>query len=89
MSEDRIYFYDETEDTQTRYIGFMGESDRFDLAIMKTDRYFGKQFVLNIQSGRFAIIGEDDLDEPGYLEKAFNVSEEDANEIRTLLFEIT
>lgn len=88
MSEERIYLYDETEDTQTRFIGFMGEETRFDLAIMTTERYFGKQLVLNIQSGRFAIIGEDDLDEEGHLQKAFNISDTDADEMGSLLYEI-
>lgn len=88
MSEERFYFYDETEDTQTRYIGFMGEEARFDLAILKTSHYYGKQLVFNIQNGRFAIIGEDDLDEPGYLERAYGISETEAEELRSFLYEI-
>ncbi|HEU5139429.1 MAG TPA: DUF3055 domain-containing protein [Bacillales bacterium] len=88
MTEERFYFYDETEDTQTRYIGFMGESTRFDLAVLKTNHYYGKQLVFNIQNGRFAIIGEDDLNEPGYLEHAYNINEEEAEELRSFLFEM-
>lgn len=88
MSEERFYFYDETEETEVRYVGFMGEHTRFDLAILKTERYFGKQLVFNIQNGRFAIIGEDDLEEPGYLEQAYSLSEEEADEMRELLFEM-
>ena len=88
MSEERFYFYDESEESETRFIGFMGETTRFDLAILKTDRYFGKQLVFNIQNGRFAIIGEDDLNEPGYLEKAFDMSEAESAELRSFLLEI-
>ncbi|HET7657696.1 MAG TPA: DUF3055 domain-containing protein [Bacillales bacterium] len=88
MSEERFYFYDDIEDTQTRFIGFMGESTRFDLAVMKTDHYYGKQLVLNIQNGKFAIIGEDDLNEPGYLEHAYGISESEAEELRSFLFEV-
>lgn len=88
MSEERFYFYDDIEESETRFIGFMGENNRFDLAIMKTDHYYGKQLVFNIQNGRFAIIGEDDLNEPGYLEHAFKVNEEEAEELRSFLFEI-
>lgn len=87
MSE-RFFLYDETEDTKTRYVSFMGENERFDLAIVSTNRYYGKKLVLNMQSNRFAIIGHDDLDEPGYLEEAFQLNEEKGRELREFLYEI-
>lgn len=86
---DRFFLYDEQEKTETRFLSFMGENHRFDLAIVRTGRYYGKQLVLDIQSGRFAIIGSDDLDEEGYLEHVYNLSEEDAHELREFLREIT
>jgi hypothetical protein len=73
--------------TKTRFVSFMGENQRFDLAIIQSDRYYGKQLVLDIQGNRFAIIGHDDLDEEGYLEYAFKLSEEDAEELRSFLRE--
>ncbi len=66
----------------------MGEHQRFDLAIVSSSRYYGKQLVLDVQSSRFAIIGSDDLDEPGYLEHAYNLSEEEASELRSFLHEL-
>lgn len=87
MSE-LFFLYDEVEETKTRYVSFMGKSQRFDLAITVTNRYYGKKLVLDIQSNRFAIIGEDDLNEPGYLEEVYNLNEEDAEELRQFLFEI-
>ncbi|MFD1737752.1 DUF3055 domain-containing protein [Bacillus salitolerans] len=87
MSE-RLYLYDDMVQTKTRFVSFMGENHRFDLAIIMSDRYYGKKLVLDIQSGRFAIIGQDDLDEPGYLEEAYNLNEEDAEELRSFLYEI-
>jgi Protein of unknown function (DUF3055) len=86
MSE-RFFLYDDTVDTKTRFVSFMGENQRFDLAIIQSDRYYGKQLILDIQSNRFAIIGEDDIKEPGYLEYAFKLSEEDAEELRDFLYE--
>ncbi|WP_257349558.1 DUF3055 domain-containing protein [Pseudalkalibacillus decolorationis] len=86
MSE-RFYLYDDTEQTKTRFVSFMGENQRFDLVVIKTDRHFGKCLVLDIQSGRFAIIGSDDLEEPGYLEHAYNINEEDAQELCEFLEE--
>jgi len=82
---DRFFLYDDTEDTKTRYVSFLGENQRFDLAIIQTSRYYGKSIVLDIQGSRFAIIGQDDLDEEGYLEFAYNLSEEDGEELRSFL----
>ncbi|MFC0559485.1 DUF3055 domain-containing protein [Halalkalibacter alkalisediminis] len=87
MSE-RFYLYDEVEDTRTRFVSFMGEHQRFDLAIVTSSRYYGKQLVLDIQSSRFAIIGSDDLEEPGYIEHAYNLSAEEAEELRSFLSEL-
>lgn len=85
---ERFFLYDDIVETKTRFVSFVGENLRFDLAIIQSDRYYGKQIVLDIQGNRFAIIGPDDLNEEGYLEYAFNLSEEDAEELRTFLFEL-
>ncbi|MBB5324368.1 hypothetical protein HNQ34_001461 [Anoxybacillus tepidamans] len=86
MSE-RFFLYDDTTETKTRFVSFLGERQRFDLAIVKTDRFYGKYLVLDMQSNRFAIIGPDDLEEPGYLEYAYRLNEEDANDLRSFLNE--
>ncbi|MEJ8545896.1 DUF3055 domain-containing protein [Brevibacillus borstelensis] len=88
MSNELFYLYDETEETKTRFVSFMAESTRFDLAIMTTNRFYGKKLVVNIQNGRSAIIGSDDLEEEGYLEFAFNLNEVEAEELRTFLEQI-
>jgi len=87
MMNERFFLYDDTTETKTRFVSFLGERQRFDLAIVKTDRFYGKYLVLDMQSNRFAIIGRDDLDEPGYLEYAYRLSEEDANDLRSFLNE--
>lgn len=85
---ERFFLYDNYEETKTRYVSFMGENQRFDLALITTDQYYGKRLVLDILSGRFAIIGQDDLDEPGYLEHAYNLNEEDGEDLRDFLREV-
>lgn len=85
---ERFFLYDDTVNTKTRFVSFMGEHQRFDLAIVQSDRYYGKHIVLDIQGSRFAIIGPDDLQEEGYLEYAFKLSEEDAEELRSFLYEL-
>lgn len=88
MGNEFFYLYDETEETHTRFVSFTGAGARFDLAIITTNRFYGKKLVINIQNGRSAILGEDDLDEEGYLEYAFQLSEEDANDLRNFLHTI-
>jgi hypothetical protein len=87
MSE-RFFLYDDTESTKTRFVSFVGENQRFDLAIVQSDRHYGKPLVLDMQGSRFAIIGPDDLQEEGYLEYAFQLNENDAEELRSFLYEI-
>ncbi|WP_064092869.1 DUF3055 domain-containing protein [Rossellomorea aquimaris] len=85
---ERFYLYDDMENTRTRFVSFMGEEQRYDLAIVQTDRYYGKSLVLDLQGSLFAIMGRDDLEEPGYVERVFKLTEEEANELREFLSEI-
>lgn len=86
MPNDELFtLYDESETTQTRFVSFVGKSHRFDLGITVTDRFYGKLLVFNIQSNRYALIGEDDLEEPGYLEHVYGVTEEEASELKDFL----
>lgn len=85
---ERFYLYDDIEQTKTRFVSFVGINQRFDLALVQSDRHYGKQLVLDLQGNRFAIIGRDDLQEEGYLEYAFSLNEEDAEELRSYLSEV-
>ncbi|PTX59078.1 Protein of unknown function (DUF3055) [Melghirimyces profundicolus] len=86
MTQDDFEFlYDESEDTRTRFVSFMGETNRFDLGITVTNRFYGKLLIFNIQSNRYAIIGQDDLEEPGYLEHVYGIGEEEAAELKEFL----
>lgn len=84
---ERFYLYDDTVNAAVRFVSFVGERQRFDLALMETDRFYGKYVVLDLQSNRFAILGRDDLEEPGYLEHAYQLDEQDANDLRAFLAE--
>ncbi|CRK81602.1 DUF3055 domain-containing protein [Neobacillus massiliamazoniensis] len=85
---ERYFLYDDTENTKTRFVSFLGENHRFDFAIVQTNRHYGKHLVLDMQGNRFAIIGHDDLEEEGYLEHAFQLNEHDAEELRSFLSEL-
>ncbi|MBG9456072.1 cytosolic protein [Lysinibacillus sphaericus] len=85
---ERFFLYDDVEDTKTRFVSFAGEKLRYDLAILQSGRFFGKVLVMDIQFGRFAIIGPDDVEEPGYLEHVYNRTEEETVELREYLREL-
>lgn len=86
LAESFDYLYDTTEDTTTRFVSFVGPSvKRFDLAITSSNRFYGKKLVADLQSGKTAIIGPDDLGEEGYLEHAFGLNVEEAAELASFL----
>ncbi|KOP78064.1 DUF3055 domain-containing protein [Lysinibacillus xylanilyticus] len=85
---ERFFLYDDVEDTKTRFVSFAGDKLRYDLAILQSGRFFGKVLVMDIQFGRFAIIGPDDVEEPGYLEHVYNRTEEETVELREYLREL-
>jgi hypothetical protein len=82
------FLYDDTEDTKSRFVSFVGKANRYDLVITMTGRFYGKHLVLHIQSNHFAIIGPDDLEDPrkpNYIEDTFSLSEEEADELHSFL----
>lgn len=80
------FLYDDFENTRTRFVSFVDADFRFDLAIIVTDRFYGKLLILNLQSNRFAIIGSDDLEEEGYIEEVYNFSKEEADTFRDFIY---
>lgn len=83
------FLSDSTEQTTTRYVTFITQSlHRFDLAIMSTNRFYGKKIVIDMQKGISAVIGPDDVAEPGYLQATFRLSEEEAAELAAFLEQV-
>jgi uncharacterized protein YecA (UPF0149 family) len=77
---------DSTEETSTRFVTFITpQLNRFDLAVTTTNRFYGKKLVTDLQKGITAIIGSDDLEEEGYLEETFRLTEEEAAELEAFL----
>jgi hypothetical protein len=80
------FLSDTTEQTTTRFVCFISASlQRFDLAITTTNHFYGKKMVVDLQSGKMALIGTDDLAEPGYLDYVFKLKEDEANDMRDFL----
>lgn len=72
--------YDDTESTQTRFVGYAGDHARFDLAITTTGHFYGKKLVCDMQSGRTAIMNESDAANIGYVAEVFNLTDEEEAE---------
>lgn len=85
LNKDLFLLYDEKEQTQTRYVGFMGKTSRQDLVITETEKFYGKKLIINLQTNKAAIVGQDDLKEDGYLEHAFGVTSEEAEDLLDFL----
>lgn len=83
--EEFEFLYDDTEETKTRFVSFVGQENRYDLVILMSGRFYGKHLIMHLQSNQFAIIGPDDLEEEGYIEHAFSLSEAEANELQSFL----
>ncbi|WP_219838526.1 DUF3055 domain-containing protein [Paenibacillus sp. R14(2021)] len=83
---DYDFMSDTTEQTTTRFVTFITPNlKRFDLAIMTTNRFYGKKLITDLQSGRTAIVGQDDLDEEGFLEYTYKLTEEEGADLRQFL----
>ncbi|TVX98336.1 DUF3055 domain-containing protein [Cohnella terricola] len=84
--KDFDFLSDSTEETSTRYVTFVTPNlKRFDLAILTTNRFYGKKLVTDLMHGRSAILGPDDLEEEGVLESVFRINEEEAADLAQFL----
>ena len=49
-----MFLYDDEEQSQAQFVGFVGEHSRYDLMLIQTDRHYGKTLVLNLQTNNLA-----------------------------------
>ncbi|ANS73645.1 cytosolic protein [Paenibacillus yonginensis] len=86
---DLDFLSDSTEQTSTRFVTFIGPSlKRFDLAVTTTNRFYGKKLVTDLQNGKTAILGSDDLEQEGYLASIYGLSEEEGAELESFLHQV-
>ncbi|HDS3755547.1 TPA: DUF3055 domain-containing protein [Staphylococcus aureus] len=83
-----MYLYDDNEESQVQFVGFVGEHSRYDLMLVHTNRHYGKTLVLNMQTNKFGIIGTDDFKEEGYIAHILGVNAEEGDEITEYLNEV-
>ncbi|CAI6046387.1 DUF3055 domain-containing protein [Cohnella sp. JJ-181] len=80
------FLSDSTEQTSTRFVTFVSPGlNRFDLAIITTNRFYGKKLVVDMQSGRSGVLAYDDLEEEGVIASVFRIDEEQAADLSRFL----
>ena len=68
---DRLY--DVSETAQVSFIGYASETARYDFGIVYTDSFFGKPLVVCMQTGKSALLCEQDLNNLDYIQKVFTI----------------
>lgn len=66
--------YDESENTNVRFVGFASDNARYDFGIIYTNQFFGKPLIVCMQSGRSTLMCSDEALSVEQIQKAFNVA---------------
>lgn len=89
MSEKNpLLIKDEHESISTRFVSFKGTFNRYDLAVMSSDRFAPDKVILNMNGNKYIRLNSDTLEENGYLEHKLHLTEIVADELRTFLRDI-
>ncbi|API90950.1 MULTISPECIES: SAV0927 family protein [Virgibacillus] len=76
---------DETVRKDVRYVSFMGQLQRYDLAILDDHEDANKKLIINLRKNRCLSIGKEDLQDKGVIEHTFKEANMEADEIRHFL----
>lgn len=78
--------YDESEQANVRFVGFISENGRYDFGIVYTRMFFGKPLVVCMQTGRSSLLALDDIDNLDDLQRLYNLkSLKEAEEVANFL----
>ncbi|TGB02198.1 DUF3055 domain-containing protein [Halobacillus salinus] len=83
--EQHAFLEDLTQDTRTRFVSFTAGSHRFELALMKAERFPNQTMVINLHKNRQALLDQDSIKVDGHLEHLFQLSAVEAEELRNYL----
>ncbi|WP_054635194.1 DUF3055 domain-containing protein [Thalassobacillus sp. C254] len=74
------YLYEEQEQANVTYVGLATSEGRYDFGVIYTNMFFGKPLVVCMQTGRSALLGDEDLLSSGNIQLAFQLSSRKAGE---------
>lgn len=78
--------YDETEQANVHFFGFVSEYGRYDFGIVYTRMFFGKPLVVCMQTGRSSLLSREDMDNLEDLQRLYNLkSSVEAEEVSLFL----
>ncbi|MBD2861921.1 DUF3055 domain-containing protein [Paenibacillus oceani] len=77
--------YDTSEQAQVQFIGYASDRARYDFGIVYTNAFFGKPIVFCMQTNRSTLLDYEDLDNLTYLQKAFQLTTAEAEEVSALM----
>lgn len=80
-----LVLFDESESTQTRFVGFVTEGNRYDFTVTYSQHFWGKAIVTCLQSHRSALLDGHDAHNVEYLSSKFNLSSEEAVHLSAFL----
>lgn len=70
------HLYEESENANVRFLGFVSEGTRHDFGIVFTHKFYGKPLVICMQTGQSTLLSSEDAVNPGYLQKIFRLGSE-------------
>jgi hypothetical protein len=79
------YIKDEKQNSETRLISFIGNTIRFDLAIIQSPLFHPDLLVIDLNTNKYSKIQLDTLLEPNYVEHTFQYNEMEADDIKKYL----
>lgn len=83
------FLSDSTEQTRVRYVTLVTpQLSRFDLAIVTTDRFYGKKLIIDLMRNVCAIVGPDDLANTPLIARTYRLSEDEAEELVLFLQDV-
>jgi nucleoside diphosphate kinase len=79
--------YDESENTNVRFVGFASNDVRYDFGIIYTNQFFGKPLIVCMQSGRSTLMCSEEALRVEHIQKAFNVTNSEEAEQLSIFFQ--
>ncbi|WP_188206591.1 SAV0927 family protein [Alkalibacillus aidingensis] len=76
---------DQTEQAQIRYVSFMGDSRRYDIAIVKSDQQQDKSLIIDLQRSRYTEVHDRDIEDIDYFCHFLHLNNYEAEELQEYL----
>ncbi|MDV2582098.1 SAV0927 family protein [Alkalibacillus haloalkaliphilus] len=76
---------DETNEAQIRYVSFMGDARRYDIAIVKSDRDHDKSLIIDLQKSRYTEVCDSKIEDIDYFCHFLHLNNYEAEELHGYL----